>query len=60
MARKSILTVVSLWFFTTTGLGGRPVRKGPFTNRVACETYRMRVAHHAATSDCVAITPKRR
>ena len=60
MLRKCILTAVALWFFTTPGYGGRSIRKGPFTNRIACETYRMRVAHNAPTSDCIAITPRKK
>jgi hypothetical protein len=55
---KKGLTVFAIWYFLMAG-AGRPMRKGPFPNRIACETYRMRVGRFARTSQCVAITKKK-
>jgi hypothetical protein len=56
MRRKSVAAVV-IWYFLTTGIGGRLMRQGPFANRIACETYRMRAGKFARTSECIAARP---
>jgi hypothetical protein len=58
MLRKSVAVGV-IWYFLMSGVGGGMMRKGPFTGRVACETYRMRVARFAKTSACIAVTKKK-
>jgi hypothetical protein len=57
--KRSILAV-AVWYFVVMNGIGRPAPKGPFTSRISCETYRMRIARHNATSNCIQPSPKKK
>jgi hypothetical protein len=60
MTRKGIL-IVAVWFFLAMdSRGGGLTRRGPFPDKIKCETYRMRVSHFQPTSSCIQLTPKKK
>jgi len=58
MLKKSV-AAAAIWYFLMSGVGGGTMRKGPFPNRIACETYRMRIGRFAKTSECIAVRRKK-
>jgi hypothetical protein len=60
MTRRGIF-IAAVWFFLAmNSRGGGFTRRGPFPDKIKCETYRMRVSHYEATSSCIQPAPKKK
>jgi hypothetical protein len=60
MTRKHILTVAVWFFLVLNSRGGGLTRRGPFPDKIKCETYRMRVSHYQPTSSCIQPAAKKK
>jgi hypothetical protein len=54
------IVAVAVWYFLAMNPGGRAARMGPFTSRISCDTYRMRVSRTRVTSNCAQPPPAKK
>ena len=57
---KQGILAIAAWYFLVLNPGGSPSKVGPFTSRLKCDTYRMRISRTRATSECIQPQPSKK
>lgn len=60
MTIKKSIFAMAAWYFLALNPGGGGIKVGPFSSQLKCDTYRMRIAHTRATSNCMQPQPRKK